>query len=306
MRKLLIVSALLILSACTKPATQTPTPVVNPPSPTPVTEQKTSEAMPQNAVVTLNYTLHEGAANGKVLESTIESVAKENGLYQSGMTFEPFKLVLGTNSVIPGFEAWVASMKKGEKKTIEVSPKDGYGEANVVRTVPKYEVAPEFTVTVDKSRFQDVITQVVPKSSLWEAGKDLKEGQTLTGGLGITAKVVKIDGDNITLDIQNKDHPFYGKQLSVWATAEKDWAKFTIKELLATWVTMNVQNSKSPFVGKKFEAGVEWVLANPSGGNGIPLKIVAINGEEVQVQMPNSHPLAGKTLFFDVEVLDVQ
>ena len=84
-------------------------------------------------------------------------------------------------------------MKKGEKKMIEVSPKDGYGEALMVRTVPKYEVAPEFTITVDKTRFQDVITQVVPVASLGEAGKDLKVGQSLTGGLGITAKVVKIE-----------------------------------------------------------------------------------------------------------------
>jgi hypothetical protein len=66
---------------------------------------------------------------------------------------------------------------------IEVSPKDGYGEAKMTRTVPKYEVAPEFSVTVDKARFQDVVTQVVPRSNLGEAGKDIKEGQTLTGGL---------------------------------------------------------------------------------------------------------------------------
>lgn len=297
---------LLMLSACTKPTTSVTPPVANTPTPAPVTGQNPSQPMPKNAVVSLNYTLRDGAANGKVLESTIESVSKENGLYQSGMNFEPFKLVLGTNSVIPGFEAWVATMKKGERKTIEVSPKDGYGEGVVVRTVPKYEIAPEFTINVDKTRFQDVITQVVPRSSLGEAGKDLKEGQTLTGGLGIAAKVVKLDGDNVTLDIENKDHPFYGKKLAVGASSEKDGAKFTVKQLTDTGVVMDVMNSKSPFAWKKFEVGAEWVLDNPTAGNGIPLKIVAINGEQVDVQMPNPHPLAGKTLFFDVEVLDVQ
>jgi hypothetical protein len=117
MRKFLVISTLLLLTACTKPAAPTVTPPATPTEPTPVTEQKptepvTTEAMPKNAVVSLNYTLRDGAANGKVIESTIESVAKENGLYQSGMSFEPFKLVLGTNSVIPGFEAGVAGMKK--------------------------------------------------------------------------------------------------------------------------------------------------------------------------------------------------
>jgi FKBP-type peptidyl-prolyl cis-trans isomerase 2 len=148
-------------------------------------------------------------------------------------------------------------MKKGERKMIQVSPKDGYGENVIVRTVPKFEVAPEFTITVEKIRFQDVITQVVPRSDLGEAGKDLKEGQTLTGGLGIVAKVVKLDGENITLDIENKDQPFYGKKLVVGASAEKDGAKFTVKQLTDTGVTMDVVNSKSPFAGKKFEVGVQ-------------------------------------------------
>ena len=215
MRKFLVISTLLVLSACTKPGTPNVPPPTAENTPAPVAENKAAEPMPKNAVVSLNYTLHDGAANGKVIESTVESVAKENGLYQSGMKFEPFKLVLGTKSVIPGFEAGIATMKKGEKKVIEVAPKDGYGEAMVVRTVQRYEVAPEFTITTDKTRFQDVVTQVVPRSSLGEAGKDLKEGQTLTGGLGITAKVVKIDGENVTLDIDNKDHPFYGKKVVV-------------------------------------------------------------------------------------------
>lgn len=306
MRKFLIVSTLLVLTACTKPAAPTVTPPTINNEPTPVTEQKPSQPMPQNAVVSLNYTLRDGAENGKVIESTVEAVAKENGLYQSGMKFEPFKLVLGTNSVIPGFEAGVATMKKGERKMIAVSPKDGYGEARMTRSVPKYEVAPEFTITVDKTRFQDVITQIVPLASLGEAGKDLKEGQTLTGGLGITAKVVKIEGENVTLDIENKEHPFYGKKVVVGATAETDGTKFTVKELSETGITMDVMNSKSPFAGKKFEVWAEGELEIPNNPTKIPLKIVAINGEQIDVEMPNTHPLAGKTLFFDVEVLDIQ
>jgi FKBP-type peptidyl-prolyl cis-trans isomerase 2 len=312
MRKFLIISALLVISACTKPTTPTPPAVENIPTPPPVTEQKPTEtmpkpeAMPKNAIVTLNYTLRDGAANGKIIESTIESVSRENGVYQSGMSFEPFRLVLGTNSVIPGFEAGVASMKKGEKKMIEVAAKDGYGETSIVRTVPKYEVAPEFTITVDKARFQDVITQVVPLSSLGDAGKGLKEWQTLTGGLGIPAKVVKLDGENVTLAIENRDHPFYGKKLEVGASSEVDGAKFTVKQLTETGVTMDVVNSRSPFAGKKFEVGIEGVLQNPATTTTVPLKIAAINGENIDVLMPNPHPLAGKTLFFDVEVLDIE
>ncbi len=135
----------------------------------------------------------------------------------------------------------------------------------------------------------------------------MKEGQTLTGGLGIVAKVAKIDGDNITLDIENKDHPFYGKKLEVGSTSEKDGATFTVKELTESGITMDVKNSKSPFAGKKFEVGSVGTIENPNvSGSNLSFKVVSINGEVVEVEMPNNHPLAGKTLFFDVEVLDVQ
>ncbi len=69
---------------------------------------------------------------------------------------------------------------------------------------------------------------------------------------------------------------------------------------------MDIVNSKSPFAGKKFEVGATGELVVPNSDTKMPLKIVAINGEQIDVEMPNTHPLAGKTLFFDVEVLDVQ
>ena len=69
---------------------------------------------------------------------------------------------------------------------------------------------------------------------------------------------------------------------------------------------MDIVNAKSPFTGKKFEVGATGELEVPNAPTKMPLKIVAINGDQIDVEMPNTHPLAGKTLFFDVEVLDVQ
>lgn len=135
---------------------------------------------------------------------------------------------------------------------IEVLPKDGYGELTKEETVKEYEIKPKFTVTTDRQKFADSITETVPMSALGEQGKNVVVGQTLTGGSNMVAKITKIEGENVTLLIDNKDNPFYGKKISVGTTSTKDKAKFTVKALTETGITLEVENGNSPFAGKDF------------------------------------------------------
>lgn len=132
-------------------------------------------------LVSLNYTLHDGSASGKVIETTLQDVAKASGLDKPGSQYKPFQVVLGQNAVIPGFEAGIMGMKKGEKKIIEVLPKDGYGELTQEQQVDKYQLAPEFTMTLEKERFMDNITRTLTKAELGDQGKDIKVGKIITG-----------------------------------------------------------------------------------------------------------------------------
>jgi FKBP-type peptidyl-prolyl cis-trans isomerase 2 len=302
MYKYLILSSLVVLSGCTFGKNEAPAP-----TPAPTENNTGVSTTPVNAVVSLNYTLREGSPTGTILETTKEDVAKENNLYQSGTNYVPFEVILGTNAVIPGFEAGIASMKKGESKMIEVLPKDGYGEATATRMIQKAEVAPAFSITTDRSRFEDMIVQTVERKALGDQGLNLTVGQTLTGGADVKATVKKIEGENITLAIENKENPFYGKKLAVGATAQKEKISFTITALTDTEVTLDIVNGDSPFTNKEFVAGAS---AEIPGQDGQPspgtIKILSISGEEVNIEMPNTHPLAGKTLYFDVEVLDIK
>jgi FKBP-type peptidyl-prolyl cis-trans isomerase 2 len=48
-------------------------------------------------------------------------------------------------------------------------------------------------------------------------------------------------------------------------------------------------------------------LPDNLGGSGAEIKILSLSGETVTIDAPNtSHPLAGKKLYFDVEVLDIK
>lgn len=53
----------------------------------------------------------------------------ENGeIFDTSSGTEPLEFKLGGEQVIPGFEKAVLGMQAGEKKTVTISPEDGYGE----------------------------------------------------------------------------------------------------------------------------------------------------------------------------------
>lgn len=307
MRIVLITSVLLAtLSSCTfgvSPETQTP--VTPPPAATGSANNTdvatgSSDMVGSGKLVTLNYTLRDGSATGPILETTLESVAMQSNTYNSGAQYQPFQVMIGSNGVIPGFEQGLLGMKKGEKKTIEVPAELGYGTTPRISDVPQYQIAPVFTMVQDKSLFGDVITQTVQKAELNEEMKNAVVGQVFTGANNATAKVTKVDETSVTLDIQNTDNPFYQKKLSVGLVAESadGAASFKITKMEGTGVTLEVTNKQSPFYNKNFAVGETLETAQGK------VTIQEIKADSVTIA--ESHPLMGKTLFFEVDVVDIQ
>jgi hypothetical protein len=104
----------------------------------------------------------------------------------------------------------------------------------------------------------------------------------------------------MTLEIENKANPFYGKKITVGTTAETldGSASFKITKIAGTGVTLEVTNRQSPFYNKKFEPGAS--ITTPQG----KITIRSISGETIDIAQ--EHPLMGKTLYFDVEIIDIQ
>jgi FKBP-type peptidyl-prolyl cis-trans isomerase SlpA len=99
---------------------------------------------------------------------------------------DPIEVVLGEGTLIKGFEEGLLGMKAGEKKTIEVEPKDAYGD------------------------YVDGRIQEVEKSKLPE---DIKVGMVLqatseAGSMVILIKEIKED-----TAILDANHPLAGRKL---------------------------------------------------------------------------------------------
>ena len=251
-------------------------------------------------LVSLHYTLRESSKDGKILETTRREVAEKNGILATWSLYEPFQVLLWSNSVIVGFEKGLIGMKKWEKKVIEVSPELGYGTGPVMQTLEKYKIAPIFTVEQDKKAFEKTITQTISRNDLPEDMKNATLGQTLTGANGSTAKVTTATSESLTLEIENTENPFYNKKLVVWASAESPngTASFKVLKISGTGVTLEVTNKESPFYNKKFAIGEK--LDTPQW------KIMISEISDDTVTIAQEHPMMGKTLFFDVEIMDLQ
>lgn len=68
------------------------------------------------------------AGRNKVFDTTMESKAKEHGIYKENVTYEPIRTVVGAEYVVKGMDEALSTMDVGEEKTIEVPPEKGYGK----------------------------------------------------------------------------------------------------------------------------------------------------------------------------------
>jgi len=103
---------------------------------------------------------------------------------------EPLKFKVGDGRLIPGFENGVIGMKENEEKTIHIKAKDAYGERNenFIKKFPRTMLPPDF-----------------------KAEKGMMVTLQSQNGQQIPAKIIDIDKENITLDM---NHPLAGENLT--------------------------------------------------------------------------------------------
>ena len=75
--------------------------------------------------VAINYTGH--LLDGKVFDTSIETVAKNNDIYDSQRTYGPFKYRVGETKLIRGWEEGVINQPAGSKLTLIIPSALGYG-----------------------------------------------------------------------------------------------------------------------------------------------------------------------------------
>lgn len=253
------------------------------------------------SLVSVNYTLHTDSPTGPVFDTNIQAVAEANGKYNSGARYEPLSFMMGAGQMIPGFEKGIIGMKKWEKKVIIVSPDQWYGTSATLRTIKYTDIAPKFTLTKEREIFADTVIRTVAKKDIPAEYQNAKIGDTVTGVDGVSGKVTAITSTGMTIAIDNSNNPFYKKPLKVGLTSESDNYLAKVISLTDKNVTIELTNKESPFYNKKFAVGESFTIP---GRDKIIIK--SIDQDKDMATIAVEHPLMGKTLYFDVEVTDIQ
>jgi FKBP-type peptidyl-prolyl cis-trans isomerase 2 len=78
---------------------------------------------------------------GEIFDTTIESVAKKNNLFDPKLIFKARPVVIGARHVLPGIDKGLEGAELGEKKIMKIPPEDGFGkrDPSKVKLIPMKE-----------------------------------------------------------------------------------------------------------------------------------------------------------------------
>lgn len=115
----------------------------------------------------------------------------DGGVVESSLERKPFEFVFGQGAVMPGLENGVRGLKAGDRKTLTIQPKEGFGE-----------VDPQALVAIPKTRFSE--------------DQDIKAGMVYNvqsqSGIPLRGIVKEVKEENVLLDF---NHPLAGKKLEL-------------------------------------------------------------------------------------------
>lgn len=297
MNKILFVataSAVLLLASCGKSAETAQTPAgITPVSVAPAAADR---VVKDGDTVAVDYLGK--LEDGTVFDTSIKSEAEKTPKYNAGRDYSPLLFTVGAGQMIKGFDKGVLGMKVGEKKTLRIPPEEAYGTGGTEQVVPRQALDDKFTQTVSRDKYRETIDVTVPESAFKDQNREIpKVGETITAG-SASAKVVKVEGGNVSLQVENRQSPFFGKKLVVGLEGDFEGNKVKITKLDAKNVTLEVTNLVNPFYGKKLAVGLEAIF------DGSKFTIKKIDKDTVTLE--RAHELSGKTLIFDVEIKEIK
>ncbi len=90
-----------------------------------ITKEGNGQKPEKGNEISMNYTGR--LANGKLFDTSLESVAKEGKLVQPQRKYEPIKFEAGAGNMIPGWDEGAMLLSKGAKALFIIPSKLGYG-----------------------------------------------------------------------------------------------------------------------------------------------------------------------------------
>jgi FKBP-type peptidyl-prolyl cis-trans isomerase 2 len=252
--------------------------------------------------VSVDYT---GSINGKIFDTSIENIAKENNLSVPNRIYKPLRLIVGKGQVIKGFDEGIIGMKVGESKTLTIPPEKAYGpkDPQLVQTVPIIQNAPTIKT------FLKVFQIPVDRFNVMFGG-DHKIGDSVKiPGANINLTVIDINTSNVLVSYNLQ----VGDKIS---QSGAPWNETVIKidDKNVTVRSEVKKNDKIQFEGAPWNTTVVDVDSEniTLRHNSIPdtnirdgLYLTRVRFNETYITMDRNNELAGETLIFNIAIKSI-
>jgi peptidylprolyl isomerase len=246
--------------------------------------------------------------DGKVFDTSNESVAKQNDMYITNRTYRPIKFTVGKGEMIPGFDEGVIGMKVGEMKTLTIPPEKGYGVIDpgkistypIIESIPATKTIPSVLEEIPAGEFESLFGQNltnltvgdkvrIPGTNINLTVKSISANVSLAYDLTVGYKiletgaewnqtVVSIDGKNITTRADVKKNDIVQEQGAPWNT--------TVINVNSTTITI------------RHNAIPDTEIPTMSGG-------MRIHFNETAITIDQNNKFAGKTLIFEFTLISI-
>ena len=251
--------------------------------------------------------------DGKVFDTSIESVAKANDLFTRDREYTPLNFSVGKPGVIKGLSEGVVGMKVGETKTLTISPENGYGpvspmKISVIPTIQEIPTKMSRVIEVPIEEFEgtlgsghkigDIITlpntdinmTIINITNNVSLSYNFKVGDKIPYGLPWNVTVGSIDTKNITINHNVKKNETFQFQIDQFQKTPWNTTVVNITSM-NNIASMNITLRHNPIPDTVIQSMF-----------GPPTKV---HFNETSIIMDSNHELTGKTLIFNVTLRSI-
>ena len=209
--------------------------------------------------------------DGTVFDTSIKEIGEKAGLKRP--QYDSFQFQVGSGQAIQGFDQGVVGMVVGEKKTLTITPDKAYGNQD-----------PNKILKANREIFIQHITQISTENFKNFFKADPVVGKEITTQeLPWKLKIQKIENSTIYLE-------------NLLTNGQKVVLPGTSWESQINSIGESIKIIQNPKIGD--------LLSFPTAQGSVMGTIVKVDG--TSFSMNTNHPLAGKTLMFEITVREIK
>ncbi len=238
--------------------------------------------------------------DGKVFDTSYESIAKENDLYAEGRDYAPLTFEVGAGQMIKGFDNAVAGMALGETKTVTIPPEDAYGAGDPEKII-------EIPTSLDRMMYLDREFDISSSDFENVFGKEPVLDNIVGAMFPWNFTVKEIGSENITLEYMMEIGDTFVMPQTAWnsTVTAKNGTALTIMQnpeegqVIQTLFGPASITLAEDRISLAIDAETGQEIMTPYGQG----TVVSVSGESITFDL--NPPMAGKTLIFEITVENV-